>query len=140
MNRKDDFAGERSVLNFVSEIIDDGFAGDLIYKQHDHVINNEVVGGESADAALCIRNGSPDCNINNRCDQSVKNVHEEIGAILPLLRPVDLPHALIDAQHAYPSKACPITSSMGGSAMVISWMGSSANMRSATFVTSFALT
>ena len=47
VDRFDEFARKRSVLHFVREDVNDDVACELVADEQDHVIGDEVVGGES---------------------------------------------------------------------------------------------
>jgi hypothetical protein len=73
--------------------------GDLIHDQKSHIVGDEIVGSQSIYASFAVGDARPDREINNGGDQPVEQVHDEVGAVLPLLRPVDLPEALEDFEH-----------------------------------------
>ena len=81
--------------------MDDDVAGELVHDQQGHVIGNEIVGGKAVDTALGIGDARPHGEINDGRDQPVEQVHDQIGAVLPLFRPVDLPESLEDFEHNY---------------------------------------
>ena len=69
-------------------------ARELVADEQDHVVGDEVVGGETIDTAVGVGDARPYREINDGRDQPVKNIHEQVGAVLPLLRPVHLPESL----------------------------------------------
>ena len=74
--------------------MDGDIAGELVDDQQGQVIGDEVVGGQPADAALAVGDRGPHRQVDDRRDQPVEQVHHQVGAVLPLLGPVDLPEAL----------------------------------------------
>ncbi len=94
VDRAQQVAGERAVLDLVGQDVDGDLAGELVDDQQGQVIGDKVIGGQAADAALAVGDGDPDGQVDDRRNQPVEQVHEQVGAVLPLLGPVDLPEAL----------------------------------------------
>ena len=79
--------------------MDDDVTRDLVYNQKCQIIGHKIIDGESIHAAFALGDARPDGEINDRGDQPIKQVHDEVGAVLPLFSPVDLPESLEDFEH-----------------------------------------
>src|SRR6266508_5607651 len=101
MNGSDQFTRKRSILDFVGKCMDHDVACDLINDQKCHVISDEIVGGESVHAAFAVSDAGPHGDINDGGDQPIQQIHDQVSAVLPLFRPVDLPESLENFEHIY---------------------------------------
>src|SRR5258706_477408 len=77
----------------------DDIAGYLIQDQKCHIVRNKIIGGEPVDITLAVGDAGPYRKVNNRRDQPVKQIHQQVGAVLPLLSPIYLPQSLKDKNH-----------------------------------------
>ena len=82
--------------------MNDDVARHLIYDQQDHVVRGEIVGSETVHITFGVCNARPHGEVNDRRDQPLEQVHDEVGAVLPLFRPVHLPKTFEDKEHKNP--------------------------------------
>jgi hypothetical protein len=73
--------------------VNDDVARDLVADQQDHVIGDEIVGGQSIYIAVGICDACPHGEINDGRDQPVKNIHDKVRAVLPLFSPIHQPES-----------------------------------------------
>src|SRR3972149_411317 len=104
MDRAYQFAGKSPILYFVCKGVNDDVARDLVNDQESHIVGHEIVGSESTHVAFAVGNACPHSQIDDGGDQPVEQIHDQIGAVLPLFRPVDLPESLEDFEHRNSSK------------------------------------
>jgi len=79
--------------------MDDDVASELVANEQDHVIRDEVIGGQAVHIAVGIGDARPHSEINDGRYQPIKNIHDEVGAVLPLLRPIHLPESFENIDH-----------------------------------------
>jgi hypothetical protein len=76
--------------------MDDDIARELIHDEQRHVIGDEVIGGQATHVTVGVGDTRPHGKVYDGRDKPVKNVHDEVGAVLPLLRPIHLPESFED--------------------------------------------
>src|SRR5258706_7445992 len=77
----------------------DDMVGSLIHDQRLHIVGYKIVGVDPVDITLVVGDARPYRKLNNRRDQPVKQIHQQVGAVLPLLGPIYLPQSLKDKNH-----------------------------------------
>src|SRR3972149_4341962 len=100
------FARKSPVLYFLCKGVNDDVARDLVNDQESHVVGHEIVGSESTHVAFAVGNACPHGQIDDGGDQPVQQVHDQVGAVLPLLRPGALPESLEAFEHVNSSRHC----------------------------------
>ena len=86
-------------MYLVCKGVNNNIAGDLIHNQERHIVGDEIVGCESIDVTFAAGDARPYREIDDGGDQPVEQIHDEIGAVLPLFCPVNLPKSLEDKEH-----------------------------------------
>ena len=93
MDGSDQFTRKGTILDLVSKSMDNDVAGDLVHDQQGHVIGGKIVGSEAVHTTFGVGDTCPHGEIDDGGNQPVHEIHQQIGAVLPLFCPVHLPES-----------------------------------------------